>query len=524
MSALNIPSLAKTFPQLVCATAAAYGDAVAITLQGETTPAESLSFLELDRNSSLLAKGLIARGVGKGARIGFIYGNNPTFAVLLAAISRIGAIAVPISTLAKSGELVRILRQSDVMGLFVQRKLLGHDYVERLCDAMPELCAGNGSDLRINRVPYLRWVVSTGDLLPPSIHDMDFLNSTACTVSDEMLQEIESEVHTTDQMIEIYTSGSMALPKGVKHNHGPVLHRTHYIGSMIGIARGMQVTVPLPMFWVGGLMLYLLPNWAAGVTTICTEGTSSSSRWAMGSVLAEDDLKALPKTTTIWALGMSETIGPYSYGDVLRVPDYPLCAPLDHIADDFEVRVVDNECRAVSENETGEIQVRGYAVTPGLHKIERAKSFTPDGFYRTGDMGTVIGTRILFVGRDGDMIKTASSNVSPAEVEMEIMRFEGVHSAYVVGLPDRARGQLVVAAIVPRIDVKLDITDIETNLRRKLSTYKVPRAYVALTRDEVPMLPSNKVSRRQLERLLAERLGHSVGAAARGTTGGGDVV
>jgi acyl-CoA synthetase (AMP-forming)/AMP-acid ligase II len=507
MATITDPGAANTFPQLIRAAAAAYGDDIAITLKGKTIPDESITFLELDRKSALLAKGLIARGVGKGTRIGFIYGNSPSFALMLAAISRIGGIAIPISTMIKSNELVRVLRQSDVSGLIVQRKLLGKDYVDRLCDALPELRESDNPDLRISRTPFLRWIVSSGDALPLSVHHTRFLLDAASTVSEELLLQTEAEVHTTDQMIEIYTSGSMALPKGVKHNHGPVLFRVHYLRSKASARRGMQLSVFQPTFWVGGLMMSLLPNWEVGATSVCTEGTSTSSLMAMGSVLTEEDLKALPTLDIKWALGMTETLGPYSYGDVLRVPGYPLCSPLDHIADRFEIRVADDEGNAVSDGETGEIQVRGYALTPALHKVERSNCFTPDGFYHTGDRGLVEGTRVHFVGRDGDVIKTASSNVSPAEVEMEMQQLEGVHSAYVVGLPDRERGQLVAAAVVPRGGVVLDFAEIQMKLRERLSSYKVPRAYVAITREEVPMLHSNKVARRQIERLLAQKLG-----------------
>jgi acyl-CoA synthetase (AMP-forming)/AMP-acid ligase II len=182
---------------------------------------------------------------------------------------------------------------------------------------------------------------------------------------------------------------------------------------------------------------------------------------------------------------------------------------LDHIADRYEVRVADTAGRPVAEGEIGEIQIRGYALTPGLHKVERDLYFTPDGFYHTGDLGLVQGSRILFTGRDGDMIKTASANVSPAEVEQEMQQLDGIHSAYVVGLPDTQRGQLVVAAVVPREGAELDFADIEGKLRQRLSSYKVPRAYVAITRAEVPMLLSNKVSRRQIERLMAQKLGRA---------------
>jgi acyl-CoA synthetase (AMP-forming)/AMP-acid ligase II len=123
-------------------------------------------------------------------------------------------------------------------------------------------------------------------------------------------------------------------------------------------------------------------------------------------------------------------------------------------------------------------------------------------------MGLVDGSRVHFNGRDGDIVKTAGSNVSPAEVEMEMQALEGVHHAYVVGLPDRERGQLLVAAVVARDNsVKLDVAAMEAQLRQRLSSYKVPRAILQIDRDEVPMLPSNKVARREIAALMAQRLG-----------------
>ena len=500
------PLKATTFPELVRAAASAYGDRPALVLGGDGVPEETINFIELERRSAELARGLIARGVGKGARIGFICGNGPMFAVAFAAIARIGAVAVPISTLIKANELVRVLRQSDVGGLIVQRNLLGHDYVDRLREALPELAKSDGPDLRLAEAPYLRWIVCTGADLPASFHDLDFLTGAAASVSEDLLSAVEANVHTTDQIMEIYTSGSMALPKGVKHNHGPVLHRTHYIADMSKIQPGAVLPAGLPMFWIGGMIMTLLPNWERGATTNCTERTSTNSRVAMGVVRAVEDLKPLAPGEFNWSIGMTETLGPYARSEVLRVPGYPLTSPLDTITEGYEVRLwVDG--REAAEGERGEIQVRGYALTPGLHKVERDEYFEADGFYRTGDMGVREGSRIHFVGRGGDMIKTASANVSPAEVEMEMQQIEGVHSAYVVGLPDPERGQLVVAAVVPREGVELDFAAIEARLRKNLSGFKVPREFVAISREEVPMLPTNKVSRRDIERMLAQRLG-----------------
>lgn len=506
-SALNDPKAAQTFPQLIRAAAATYGDEIAIEFNSETMPDESATFRELDERSAELAKGLIASGAGKGTRVGFIYGNGPSFAVMLAGIARIGAVAIPISTLIKSNELVRVLRQSDVSGVILQRSFLGYDYVERLCEALPELRGAAGPDLRIAKTPFLRWLASTGDDLPNSFRSLGDIQAASASVSDLLLREAEAEVHPTDQMVEIYTSGSMALPKGVKHSHGPCMFRAGYVGQMTNLPRGKEVLAFLPMFWIGGLMMYLLPDWKAGAKTVCGDRTLVNSQIAMGSVLADDDLKLMGDNKPYWGLGMSETLGPYSYGDELRAPGRPMCAPMDHFADRYQVRIADENDQPVGDGEIGEMQVRGYAVTSGLHKIERDAFFTADGYYHTGDLCLVEGTRIHFVGRNGDMIKTASSNVSPAEVELEMQSLEGVHNAYVVGLPDQERGQLVVAAVVPREGATLDFGAIEAELRKRLSGYKVPRAYVEIAREEVPMLHSNKVSRRMVEKLMMEKLG-----------------
>lgn len=171
------------------------------------------------------------------------------------------------------------------------------------------------------------------------------------------------------------------------------------------------------------------------------------------------------------------------------------------------VRIADPEPNLpVANGGTGEVQMRGYALTPRLHKLAREDYFTPDGFCHTGDMGLVDDQRIHFVGRSGDMTKTCGSNVSQAEVEQEMQLLDGIHSAYVVGLPDHQRGQLVVAAVVARDGPDPDKVVVEAELRKRLSSYKVLRAYVRIARKEMPMLRGNKVSRRAIEAPIAEKL------------------
>ena len=213
------PRAARTFPQLVRAAAAAYGDDLAVTLAGETIPDESATFVDLDRRSAEIARGLIARGMGKGSRVGYIAGNGPMFAIMLAAIARIGAIAIPISTMIRANELVRVLRQSDICGLILQRKFMGYDYADRLCEALPELHS-SGPDLRIGKVPFLRWVVSTGEGLPQSIQPMEWLTAAAESVPEELLVDRAQLLTLTAPEMTVLVGGLRVLGA----NHGGSKH------------------------------------------------------------------------------------------------------------------------------------------------------------------------------------------------------------------------------------------------------------------------------------------------------------
>jgi acyl-CoA synthetase (AMP-forming)/AMP-acid ligase II len=99
------------------------------------------------------------------------------------------------------------------------------------------------------------------------------------------------------------------------------------------------------------------------------------------------------------------------------------------------------------------------------------------------------------------MIKTAGANVSPREVEAAILETSGL-VAYVVGIDDEARGQ-VVAALVRSAD-PVDVDDLRAQLKQRLSAYKVPRTIVAVPDGDVPMMSSGKIDLRALKELLRD--------------------
>src|SRR5262249_28738816 len=147
----------------------------------------------------------------------------------------------------------------------------------------------------------------------------------------------------------------------------------------------------------------------------------------------------------------------------------------------MEHRIVDPDTSLdVADGVEGEICVRGDSLMEGLHKRERADTFDPDGWYRTGDRGYLRGGLLFFTGRLTEMIKTGGANVAPREVELAIEALPGVQAAFVVGVPDADRGELVGCLVCPEAGHEVDAAAIRSALAPTLSSYKIPRHILVL--------------------------------------------
>jgi acyl-CoA synthetase (AMP-forming)/AMP-acid ligase II len=102
------------------------------------------------------------------------------------------------------------------------------------------------------------------------------------------------------------------------------------------------------------------------------------------------------------------------------------------------------------------------------------------------------------------MIKTSGANVSPREVEAAIHELTGL-AAHVIGIADGTRGQVVAAALRVPAGRAVDLDDLRSRLAERLSAYKVPRRFLLLRDDAVPVLPSGKLDRPALEALFDAR-------------------
>jgi len=494
-----------TLPELLRRAVALYGDSDFVVL-----PDRRLSFAEADELSAVLAKRLLAHGLGKGSRVGISLPTGIDWVIAWLAVARIGAMSMLLPSTYRAAELRRALRIGDVGLLIASRTLLGREYEPLLEEAVPGLATATAKPIWDPQVPFLRavWMVEGSErpwatpVPPPSKGD-------DTGVSDEMLAAVEGEVSPADALLVIFTSGSSADPKAVVHTHGAAIRKIQpELGMCLPGSFPGRTFCAMPFFWVGGPqdLLGALHSGAAVVTQPrfqVEEALDLLERERCTSVLGWPNLLSEIRAHPTYPqrrladlavpefarssrgdprnLGMTETFGPH--------------ANLDW----FEYKVIDPfGGEVLPEGAEGEFCVRGFGLMSGFYKKEREEVFDADGWYHTGDRGYIDDGMIWFTGRYSEMIKSKGANVSPLEVEAVLQSIPGVSSAFVLGIPDPASGQAVAAAVVPERGATIDVDRLRDRTNKELSSYKVPSLWLVLDAEEVPLLANGKIDKRGL--------------------------
>ncbi|RYY95572.1 MAG: long-chain fatty acid--CoA ligase, partial [Comamonadaceae bacterium] len=162
------------------------------------------------------------------------------------------------------------------------------------------------------------------------------------------------------------------------------------------------------------------------------------------------------------------------------------------------LKLLDDDGHEVPAGERGEIAIKGPQVMAGYWQRpdETAKVMTPDGYFKTGDIGTV-DERGFFkvVDRKKDMVLVSGFNVYPNEIEDVVATLAGVLECAVVGVPDQKTGEAVKLVIVKK---NADLTEQQVRefCRANLTGYKQPK--VVEFRTEMPKTPVGKILRREL--------------------------
>ena len=168
----------------------------------------------------------------------------------------------------------------------------------------------------------------------------------------------------------------------------------------------------------------------------------------------------------------------------------------------IEVRIAGKDDQRLAPGTVGEIQVRGPNVFAGYWRRPELAStcFTPEGFFRTGDLGRVDSNGYLsIVGRSNDLIISGGYNVYPKEVEDCVNRLDGVQESAVIGMPHPDFGEAVMAVVVARPGATVDVPTMKPLLRASLANYKLPKL-VALAK-ELPRNTMGKVQKNLLRDL-----------------------
>ncbi|HLM64588.1 MAG TPA: class I adenylate-forming enzyme family protein [Acidimicrobiales bacterium] len=536
----SFPPFTPTSGELVRSCAARFGDKT-FALLGDVR----LSYAEAEARSAAVAKGLLASGAGKGTRVGLLAANSPAWIVAWLGITRVGGVAILLSTYSKPTELGWMLRHADAQLLLTQDAHLGHDHLERLEQAVPGLADQTHEQIFVESQPYLRTVWTWGEEVRPWSAPVAQLVARGKDVTDGLLSACEREVTPADPMVVVYSSGSTSDPKGAVHAHGAVVRHAHNLWQMRDLTADDVLYTPMPLFWVGGFSFTLVAAMHAGATLVFEqhfepgatlrliekervtqvlgwphvakalvdhptfrERDLSSVRGGTLAALRPQDQQEGADVPKANSLGMTETLGPHTFGskdDVLppsKGGSFGLSVP------GVEHKVVDPvtlEDRPVGES--GELWLRGYSVMLGLHKRERSETFTADGWYRTGDGGYFDEDgHFYFTGRMGDLIKSSGMNVTPRDVELALEALPEVVMAFVTGVDHPDRGQDVVAAIILRPGETLDEEEARKRVKEAIASYKVPRRIaVFVDQIELPWLDSGKIDRRRLSAMLGER-------------------
>jgi acyl-CoA synthetase (AMP-forming)/AMP-acid ligase II len=342
----------------------------------------------------------------------------------------------------------------------------------------------------------------------------------------------------------IFTSGTEAAPKAIMHTEETINVNVRatldvmrlatddvvWMPSPIGHSTGLNFGVRLALY--AGLPLVLQDRWDAGRAAELIERERCSYTLAATTFLGDlvRELRATPRDVACMQrfgcggapvppelvaaaaeLGIT-VLRLYGSTEGLVItwnrPDSPL---EKRLATDgtpmplVEIEIRDDDDRPLPAGAPGEIHVRGPEVCVGFFEDpERmARTFTDDGWLRSGDLGVIDDDGYLtIVGRKKEIIIRGGLNIAPREIEDLLSEMPGVRAAACIGLPDERLGEIVCACLVADRPVTLE--EVIGHLRaRDLATYKLPQALRLV--DEIPMTASGKLRKAALRaQILAE--------------------
>ncbi len=513
----DTPILEETIGANFERTVAAYPDTLALVDRGQGL---RYTYAELNAEVDLIARGLLARGIEKGDRVGIWSPNCAQWIVTQLATAKIGAILVNVNPAYRVHELAYALNQSGMRMLISATSFKTSDYAAMIEEVRPQ-------------------VPSLSDVVYLDSADWDELRSGSVAVGADALAARHATLSNTDPINIQYTSGTTGFPKGATLSHRNILNNGYFTTEGINLQAGERLCVPVPFYHCFGMVMGVLGCMSHGAAVVipapgfdpaatldaveveqCTgvygvptmfiamqnhpsfSGRDLSSLRTgimAGSVCPVEVMKHcvadMHMAEVAIAYGMTET-SPVSCQTLIDDDLDRRTATIGRAHPHIEVKVVNPETgETVERGEPGEFCTRGYSVMLGYWNNDEKtrEAIDSEGWMHTGDLAVMRADGYCaIVGRIKDMVIRGGENVYPREIEEFLYTHPDIEDAQVIGVPDARYGEEICAWLRMRPGATpLDVSAIREFTADRLAHFKIPR-YVHIV-DEFPMTITGKV-------------------------------
>jgi acyl-CoA synthetase (AMP-forming)/AMP-acid ligase II len=474
----------------------------------------SITFGEYDAAANRVANGLLAAGVGAGDRIGFLGLNSPDFYLALIGTAKTPATFTPFNWRLAAAELAQLIIDSEVKLVFVERAL------ETLWKQAVALSGAAAEIVWFDEVDTIEARYSN---LPGTRPDA-FISEEAAA-------------------IQLYTSGTTGVPKGVMLTHGGFnrMRLCEHLEPAYDWREGDIFVNPLPNFHLlsigiafqclyNGVAVSIVRQFDPGLVcdviqrdrpTLLTLTPTMLQMLLDHPRAADTDFTSIrltlyagsPISLGLIRRAIERMPGKFMqfYGTTEANGAFSILRPEEHDLEREEVlqscgrplpliefRIVDAQGKEVAEGEAGELVVRSPAITSGYWKQPEVTARAFDhGWYHTGDVARRNADGLYFiVDRLKDMIVSGGENIYCAEVENVLSIHPAVAAAAVIGIPDPRWGEAVLACVVARPGSVVCESELIAHARCQLAGYKVPKRVVFM--ESFPLVATGKVSKKDL--------------------------
>ncbi|MFL9585188.1 (2,3-dihydroxybenzoyl)adenylate synthase [Stenotrophomonas sp. AB1(2024)] len=509
----------ETFPGFLRERAAQFADDVAV-VGGQTR----LTYAQLWREAGRIGAGLLAGGLLPGDRVVVQLGNTVEFVGVVCGLFRAGLIPVYALPAHRFTEVSHVVRTAEASAYIAASAYEGFDYrtlARELQASIPALChvliVGDAAE-------FISVAGLAGDVeaLPPDPdpQSVAFLQlSGGSTGLSKLIPRTHDDYlysfRASNAICDIGRDSVYLVALPAAHNFpmsSPGFFGALYAGARVVLGPGAGPDTAFPLIarervTCVGLVPPLALLWAQAAATTAHDLSSLQVLQVGGAKLVPEAARRVIDGLGCrlqQVFGMAEGLVNYT-----RLHDSLECVLTTQgrpISPDDEVLVVDDHGNPVAPGVVGHLLTRGPYTIRSYHNDPgaNARSFTEDGFYRTGDMVQQLpGGYLVVQGRAGDHINRAGEKISAEEIEDHLLAHAGVFDAAVVSMPDPYLGERSCAFVIARGD-RPTATSLKAWVRsRGLAAFKVPDQVVFV--EAFGTTAVGKVSRRELRAQLRAR-------------------